>query len=397
VTVEKLVYGGDGLARVSEPGQQSLVVLIPFVLPGERVRVEREHEKPGLVRARTVEVLEPAPDRVPPPCPYFGRCGGCHYQHISYPAQLASKRAVLEEVLRRQAKIEPPSEIPIIAAEPWAYRNRVQLHLEGSGLGYRHAHSHKLCAITHCPIASPRLNETIATLNRMVHDRRWPRFLRSLEIFTDEQHTQINVLDSARPVARRFFEWCAERIPSVVPAEIDYQGRFRVSRHSFFQVNRFLIDPLVECAIGSANGETAIDLYSGVGPFASALAQSFQRVIAVESGAEAVRDLRFNLERQGGAAAICPTQASAESYLESLEAAPDFLLLDPPRAGLGKTVVRRLLELRPRAVTIVSCDPATLARDLPPLFGGGYRMEQMTLVDLFPQTYHFETVVRLIW
>ncbi len=397
MTVEKLVYGGDGLARVAEPGKQSLVVLTPFVLPGERVRVEPEHEKPGLMRARAVEVLEPAPDRVPPPCPYFGSCGGCQYQHISYPAQLASKRAILEEMLRRQAKIEPPADIPIIAAEPWAYRNRVQLHLEGSSLGYRQAHSHKLCPITNCPIASPKLNEAIATLNQMVHDRRWPRFLRSLEIFTDEQRTQINVLDSAQPVARRFFEWCAERIPSLVPAELDYNGRFRVSRHSFFQVNRFLIDPLAECAIAGATGETAIDLYSGVGLFAMAMAHSFERVIAVESGADAVRDLRFNLERQGSATAFCPAHASAESYLASLETAPDFLLLDPPRAGLGKTVVQRLLELRARAITIVSCDPATLSRDLPTLLHGGYRLQQMTLVDLFPQTYHFETVVRLIW
>ena len=340
-------------------------------------------------------MLDPSADRVAPRCPYFGRCGGCHYQHASYEAQLAAKRAILEEELRRLGKIEPPAGIPVLAAEPWGYRNRVQLQIEGQSLGYREARSHKLCPITQCPIASPKLNETIAALNEMLRDRRWPRFLRSLEIFTDEQQVQLNVTDAAQPVARRFFDWCAERIPGLAAGALDYSGRFRVSRNSFFQVNRFLIDALVENAIAGAQGETAVDLYSGVGLFAMALARSFQRVVAVESGSAAVNDLRFNAERGALASACQPEHATAEAYLESLETAPDFMLLDPPRAGLGKTVVRRLLELKPSRVTIVSCDPATLARDLPHLLAGGYRIEQMTLVDLFPQTYHLETVVRL--
>jgi 23S rRNA (uracil1939-C5)-methyltransferase len=387
------VYGGDGLARVAEDGKPSRVVLTPYVLPGERVRVEQEQEKPGLVRARTLEVLDPAPARVPPPCPYFGRCGGCHYQHASYEAQLAQKRAILEEELRRLGKIEPPAEIAVIAGGPWAYRNRVQLHLEGQNLGYREARSHRLCAITHCPIASPKINETITALLGMVRDRRWPRFVYSLEIFTDERQVQLNVLDSAQPVARRFFDWCAERIPGFVAGDLHYEGRFHVSRNSFFQVNRFLLDRLVEAAATGAQGETAVDLYSGVGLFALVLAISFGQVVAVETSSSAVRDLERNA---AGLETVRAVQATAEAYLEALEMAPDFVLLDPPRTGLGKTVVRRLLDLHPRAVTIVSCDPSTLARDLPALLGGGYRIDQMTMIDLFPQTYHFETVVRLI-
>ena len=383
------MYGGDGLSRVD-----GRVVLMPQVLPGERVRVETREEKPRLIRARTVEVLEAAPERVEPPCPYFGRCGGCHYQHAAYQAQLRAKRSILEEELRRLGKIEPPSEIAVIAGEAWGYRNRVQLHVEDQRLGYREARSNRLCAITHCPISSPKLNEVITALNEMVHDRRWPRFLHGLEIFTDERQVQLNVTDTAQPVAQRFFDWCAEKIPGLVAGALDYENRFRVSRNSFFQVNRFLLEELVRTATMGAEGNIALDLYAGVGLFALELATRFQTVIAVESGSGAVRDLEFNAER-AGRANIHAEHNTTESYLESLAEAPDFVLLDPPRSGLGKAVVHRLISLRPRAISIVACDPATLARDLPALLAAGYQIDRMTLADLFPQTYHLETVVRL--
>src|SRR5215472_1187532 len=156
VTVEKLVYGGEGLGRL-----EGRVVLAPFVLPGERIRAQAEREKPGLVRARALEVLQPAPERVAAPCPYFGRCGGCHYQHAPYELQLAAKREILREELRRVGKIDPPDDIEVVAGEPWGYRNRVQLHIENGRLGYWQPRSHSLCAIDRCPISSPKLNETI--------------------------------------------------------------------------------------------------------------------------------------------------------------------------------------------------------------------------------------------
>lgn len=389
VTVEKLVYGGAGLGRLD-----GRVILTPFVLPGERIRAEAEQEKPGLVRARMVEVLEPAAERVAAGCPYFGRCGGCAYQHAPYELQISAKRAILGEELRRVGKLDPPQEIEAVAGEPWGYRNRVRLHIEGGRLGYREARTHKLCAIERCPIASPKLNETIAVLREMLGDGRWPRFVREIELFTDEGQVQLNVAESDQPVARRFFDWCAERIPGLVPGALDYQGRFRVSGNSFFQVNRFLLEPLVEAAVGAAAGDNALELYAGVGLFSLALGVRFRQVTAVESGSAAVRDLQFNLER-AGCAQVKAEKNTAEAYLERLEAAPDFVLADPPRAGLGKRVVKRLAELRSRSVAIVSCDPATLARDLAALVAAGYHIEKMTLVDLFPQTYHLETVVRL--
>jgi 23S rRNA (uracil1939-C5)-methyltransferase len=331
---------------------------------------------------------------VAPPCPHFGRCGGCHYQHAPYEFQLAAKRSILAEELRRLGKIEPPEEIAVVAAEPFGYRNRVQLHVERGRIGYWEARSHKLCGIGECPIASPKLNQAIAALAGMLRDPRWPRFLRSLELFTDERTLQLNALETEAPLARRFFDWCGETIPGLVQGALDYEGRFRVSAHSFFQVNRFLVDALAEAAVDGAEGETAADLYAGVGLFSLALARRFGEVQAVESGLGAVRDLQFNAER-ASFPNLHAEQSSAEEYLTKLDRAPDFLLLDPPRAGLGKIVVRRLSELKPPRITIVSCDPATLARDLAALLAAGYRLEKLTLVDLFPQTFHLETVARL--
>jgi len=392
MTVEKLVYGGEGLGRL-----EGRAVLAPFVLPGERVRVRVVAEKPGLLRASLIEVLTASPERAAPPCPHFGRCGGCHYQHAPYDLQLALKRAILEDQLRRIGKIEPPSEIAVVAGEPWNYRNRVQLHIAGTQLGYREAQSHKLCPIEQCPIGSPTINGAIAILREMLREPRWPRSLRALELFTNETEIQLNVLEAERPVARRFFEWCAWRIPGFAPGPLDYAAggyAWRVSSGSFFQVNRFLIDSLVDTALGGAEGETALDLYAGVGLFSLPLARRFASVTAVESGARAVRDLRFNAERAG--ISLAAEQGSAEGLLETVQSAPDFVLLDPPRAGFGKRMVERLAQLRVPRLAIVSCDPATLARDLTGLLSTGYQIQRMTLVDLFPQTYHIETVVQLL-
>jgi 23S rRNA (uracil1939-C5)-methyltransferase len=391
ITVEKLVYGGEGLGRL-----EGRAVLAPFVLPGERALVRGVSEKPGLLRARLLQVIDTAPERVAPPCPYFTLCGGCHYQHAACQAQLALKRAILEDQLRRIGKIAPPTEIGVLASEPLFYRNRVQLHIANGALGYREAQSRKLCPIENCPVASPAINAAIAILREMLRDSRWPRFVRVIELFTNETEMQLNVLETEHPVARRFFDWCAERIPGLVSGALDYPaaGRiWRVSYGSFFQVNRFLIDRLVETALVGAAGQHALDLYAGVGLFSLPLAQRFDSVTAVESGAHASADLRYNAERAGLHLRV--EQTDAEAWLEQLVTAPDFVLLDPPRAGVGQRMVARLSQLRPPCLVIVSCDPATLARDLAGLTAAGYRIDSLILVDLFPQTYHLETVVRL--
>jgi 23S rRNA (uracil1939-C5)-methyltransferase len=355
VRIDKWVYGGAGLARTD-----GRVTLTPFVLPGERARVKL-HDG---VRADLIEVLEPSAERVAPPCPLFGRCGGCHYQHAPYEYQVARKVEILHEQLRRVGKIEYDGEIATVTGEPLGYRNRIQLHVENGQIGYIAARSHDLVPLTgDCPIASPRLNQALAVVRERIHDPRWPKFAKSIELFSNEREVQINVLDTEKPVAKRFFEWMESVAAIEYPTSL---GMFRVSPRSFFQVNRFLIERLVEVAIGDATGDSALDLYAGAGLFAIPLARRFGEVTAVEAGSAAVRDL---------------------------ESAPELVLADPPRAGLGKTVTAQLTRLAPQRIVIVSCDPATLARDLAAL--SNYRIEKMTLVDLFPQTYHLETVVSL--
>jgi 23S rRNA (uracil1939-C5)-methyltransferase len=338
------------------------------------VRVETERAKNDLWRGRLIEVLEPSPSRITPGCPYFQRCGGCQYQHIDYPFQLEQKREILREALQRVGRIEFPGEIGVISGEPWQYRNRVQLHIEGGAVGYFAQGSRDLCAIDHCPIASPKRNETIGQIKAQ-------RAATAVELFTNETDVQVNVLDRVpRP------ELTALAALGVT-TPIEYGG-FQVSRNSFFQVNRFLIDQLVECAIGNSQGQWAVDLYAGVGLFSAKLAERFTKVTAVESGGSAFRDLTHNFPQ-------APVNANVEDYLAALQEAPDFILADPPRAGLGKLTVKELARLRPPRLTIVSCDPATLARDLQGLLAGNYRIDKITLVDLFPQTFHLETVVEL--
>ncbi len=388
IEVEKLIYGGGGLARVD--GE---VMVTPFVAPGETAEIEREPKRSGITRGRLVEVLNPSPDRVIPDCPFFGRCGGCHYQHLSYPAQVAAKRAILVETMARTAKIEVLPPIEIITGEPYAYRNRIQLHFEQGRLGYRESRSHKLVPIDRCPISSPRLNACIQALNGMMRARRWPSFLRVAELFTNETDVQFHVLETERPIAQKFFDWLREEIPGLVAGALEYAG-YRVSYGSFFQVNRFLVEELARTVAGEARGESALDLYAGVGLFSLPLAARFGKVTAVESGTGATRDLGFNAKRAGAAIEI--VEQNVDLFLSQLHDTPDLVVADPPRTGLGKTVVRRLIELKPREIVVVACDPSTLARDGQMLLAAGYQMEQLTLVDLFPQTFHIETVARFV-
>lgn len=395
VEIEKLVYGGDGLARLN--GQ---VLLVPFVLPGERVAVSVRRVNAGLLRGTLREVIKAAPQRTTPRCEYFADCGGCHYQHSQYSLQLEQKRRVLCETLQRLGGIAYEYGIAVLSAGPWYYRNRIQLHFSDRKMGFHRsgkggAGAHEVCSINHCEISSPALNAAIPKLQAALRQPQWPQFLRSLELFTNESQMQLTVVETMRPIARRFFEWCATFLDSLVEGPIEYPAAehvFRISRGSFFQVNRFLVDALVAEVLQGRAGNYAIDLYAGVGLFSLPLAERFARVDAVESGGPAFRDLESNASRSG--LAIRPVRGSAEEFLRTSTEPPDLVIADPPRAGLGVQTTAELLRLRPPQIVIVSCDPATLARDLRTILEA-YTISRLTLVDLFPQTYHLETVAHL--
>ncbi len=392
--VEKLIFGGSGLIR-----HEGKTILVPEVAPGEVVSFSLHKDHKQWAEGALHAVKEESPERRDAFCPVFSKCGGCQYQHLDYAFQLHQKREILLETLERVGKLTGLPEIDTLSAEPRGYRNRVQVHLDGARIGYRFQASRRLVPIEECPIASPALNAAIQALHDMAREPRFPRFVESIELFTNEEETLLSVVATRggdRRVARWFIEWCAERIPGAGQSVLVYPAagcKFQVGHRSFFQTNRFLIDDLVKRVLQTAKDGDVLDLYSGVGLFAIPHARKGGRVVAVESSGSAVRDLEVNAANHK--VRLESVKASVDSYLSGLSRIQPHVVADPPRAGLGKSVVRDLLRLRPERLTLVSCDPATLARDLSALREGGYTVQAMTLVDLFPQTAHLETVCDL--
>lgn len=421
--MEKPVYGGECLARIPEGESAGKAVFVPFALPGELVEATVRARRPGYIRAELGLLLESADFRTAPGCPYYSRCGGCHYQHATYPAQLAMKQAILLETLAR-ASVELSIEPQLVSAEPWGYRNRIRLHISQDRLAYRAEGSHQAVAVDHCPIAAPLLQQAIALSTGVLQeaaDLREP--LTGIEFFCDAEATALLVTlfvqetRSAKSLTGRFAEALharlpelrgvrclqpSRRVPEVVAplaswreTSLDYlvhQRSYRVTAGAFFQVNRFLVPSMVEMVCNGRSGALAWDLYAGVGLFAKALAAQFDRVIAVESSPLSKPDLRHNLQGCSGEAVAM----DAEVFLSRQKGPkPDLAVVDPPRAGLGKDACRLLAAAQPKQIVYVSCDPSTLARDLRTLQPFGYRPVALTLIDLFPQTFHLETVATL--
>ena len=414
VQIEKPVYGGNFLAR-----DEGKAVFVPLVLPGEQARLRVVEEKKGYATAEADELVNSSPDRVAPKCPHFGPCGGCQYQHAGYPAQLDIKTAVLRETLQR-AGVALPEAMDVLAGEPWAYRNRIRLAFDAQGNpGYRGRRSHAVVPIAECPIAAPLLVRAALAAAEVL--RSFAPSLRASEIalFSNAEETALLATVFAAHAAKvRFDEFALElreRVPELSGAELvigpDQPSRtiaqwgktslfyraagadYRVDHGAFFQVNRWLLDRLVDRVTSGAKGALAWDLFAGVGLFARKLAQSFAKVVAVESSPAATDALAANLQGTTGEAVHASALAVLREHRRS--AKPDLIVVDPPRTGLGADITARLAEIKPPALTYVSCDPATLARDLHALLAADYQFESVTLADLFPQTFHLETVVRM--
>ena len=429
LTIEKLVYGGDGLARLpADEHGSGKAVFVPFVLENEKIEATLVEQKRGFARGHAESILQPSPQRADPFCPYFQRCGGCHYQHTSYEHQLQIKAAILRENLRRIAKLELQTEISIHPSPPWNYRNRTRLKVRSTpefALGYYRFGSHQLLPVEQCPVSSPLINHAIASFWQMGRTGAVPAEINELEFFANADDSQLLVEAHCGPRAAStpLREWAdaargslaeiagvvvfkasapnprgnaeAKQIAQSGTRDLVYKANdasYRVGAGAFFQINRHLVSDLIKLVTQGSTGAMALDLYAGVGLFSGVLARGFPQVIAVESSQTSHADLLYNSPPN-----VKAVRATTADFLRGTGRTlrPDVVVVDPPRSGLGEAVVGSLAELGAQRVTYISCDPATVSRDLAGLLGHGYRIEQVHLVDLFPQTYHIESVFQL--
>lgn len=407
--IEKAIYGGDGLARI--PAGKT--VFVPGTLPGELVEATIATDRRSFATGKLDSVLEPSGERVAPGCEYYPRCGGCQYQHTNPAFQLQMKLDILKETLER-AHVAIQSEIASLAGPAWGYRNRIRLQAKGSTLGYRQRQSHKLLPVTHCPIAAPVLEQAIAGVERVAGledlceevefftngeqdqllislwpgPRQKPRE-QALEVFAERVRVELPALTGVGLFTQQNMKYWGERSLTYTVCGIPYQ----VSLGSFFQVNRFLLPELLQLVVKNRVGRTAWDLYAGAGLFARAL--DFDFVTAVESEGFSSDDLKKNLESRPHRVVRSNTLDFLRSQ-SSAQARPDLIVVDPPRAGLGKEICGHLSRIAAPNIIYVSCDPATLARDLQTLLESGYFLQTIQLVDMFPQTFHLETVTVLV-
>ena len=378
VEVERILPGGMGLAHAG-----GKTVFVSLAAPGDRVRVRIDRKQGELLFASIVEILTPSPVRTEPPCPYFGRCGGCDFQQLTYEAQLEAKAGIIRDCLHRIARLEDVPEI-VVTASPnnWRYRMRAtwQIDRELRAIGYYERGSRRVCDVADCAVLQPELQETLERV-RATEWQQFPRDLKHLDAVAGE-----NGVSLSPP----FAEFETNELSLTVRGEV-----YRYNADAFFQINPSLLGQLVEYAIGDASGGVVVDLYCGVGLFTLPLARRFQKVIGVEANTTAARFARRNLQLAGLTNANVITATVTDWFRSSAVGPVDFVLLDPPRAGAESAVIKGILDLQPRAISYVSCDPATLARDLRKLIDGGYVIESIAGFDLFPQTHHVETVVRL--
>ena len=428
--IEKAVYGGAGLAHQTEGEDAGKAVFVPFTLPGELVEARLLEQKNSFGEASLLQVLTASGDRVPPRCAHFGQCGGCHYQHATYPAQVQMKAAILQETLERAGLAALP-EIQTHTGEPWAYRNRTRLRiaeLEATlRVGYNKRGSNEFLTIHECPISAPLVwRAAEALLQVAAENSPAARLLRGaveVEFFTtgDEKHLQMTLFArKAQPGFGALCERMQELVPELAGADVSLVPssepqrrarrprtletwgadgmtyvvageRYWISRGGFFQVNRVLVDELVRIVTAGRRGTIAWDLYAGVGLFSRALAKAFQQVVAVEAAAD---DLSKSFKGPGKRAVETTTVEYLRSAVVQRER-PELIVMDPPRAGVGAEACALLERISSPEIVYVSCDPVTLARDLKLLTATGYNIVEIHMVDMFPQTFHLETVMIL--
>ncbi|HEY5074596.1 MAG TPA: class I SAM-dependent RNA methyltransferase [Pyrinomonadaceae bacterium] len=408
VTIERILPGGLGLAHA-----EGKTVMVALAAPGDRLRVQIDRVKGNVSFASIEEILTPSPLRVEPPCPYFGRCGGCDFQQMHYQAQLEAKAEIIKDCLRRLARIENIPDFQITAApNPWHYRSRAQWQYDAvrQKLGYFESGSRSVCDVANCAVLAPQLESTLENLRVRMQEGLFPDSARDFRAVVGDE--AVSIAPSIRsPTVREGSDSIkdSEEIRDIT--RTIHGETYRLNAESFFQANDGLLPQLIDTAIGEASGETALDLYCGVGLFTLPLARRFKHVVGVESVPTAASFARENLANArltNAEVAIRDVgvwlddvkrhdlSRLSEESAAALQGQMDFVLLDPPRTGAESRVIAGVLGLKPRRISYVSCDPATLARDLKKLLAGGYTLHSLAAFDMFPQTHHVETVVHLV-
>lgn len=380
VEIERILPGGHGLAHA-----EGLTIFVPLTAPGDTVRIELDRVKGKIGFGTLKEIIKASTVRVDPPCPYFGRCGGCDFQQLTYEAQLQAKVEIIRDCLHRIARIE---ELPAIAIEAsqkeWQYRSRTtwQVDRQNNSLGYFEGGSHRVCDVEYCAVLEPKLQGLLEELRQSLKD-------------VQPEVTQIEAVVGGEAVSvAPAIAGTETRAVGLAIADATYE----FNAESFFQINQSMLEPLVAQAlapVASSLGSLALDLYCGVGLFTVLLAKRFDQVIGIEANANAVQFAKRNLQQAGVNNARIATAKVGEWLLSNEARELDFLLLDPPRTGAEPTAIEGILKHNPTKICYVSCDPATLARDLKMLLSR-YSLESVTALDLFPQTHHVETVVQLV-
>ena len=380
VTIERILPGGVGLAHTE--GQ---TVFVSLAAKGDVVRISIDREQGKLLFASIDQVLEPSADRVEPPCPYFGRCGGCDFQQLNYEAQLNAKAEIIRDCLHRIAHLDIPNIVVVPAPVPWHYRARAtwQIDPEQKTIGYYERGSRRVCDVAECAVLVPALQNTLEEVRNTPTD-----------LFPDDlKHLDAVVGDNGVSLAPSFADFHTNELSLVVGEETyDY------SAAGFFQVNQEVLPCVIDFAVNDLVGETALDLYCGVGLFTLPLARRFRTVIGVESNSVATSFARRNLQQAELLNANIVTASVTDWFRSGGKEfdSVDLILLDPPRAGAESAVIKGVLDLKPSRICYVSCDPATLGRDLKKLIAGGFEVESISGFDMFPQTHHVETVVHLV-
>lgn len=402
LTLTGMAHGGAALGR--EMGGQSRgsrVIFVPYALPGEEVEVELVMVKERYAQARLQKVLRPSADRVSPPCPYFGVCSGCHFQHIAYPRQLALKEEVVRDQLGRIAGITSLPLLPIIPnPEPYGYASDLTLSpTTAGGMGLWAASERHVIPVDDCLLPRPPLRQLLQDVDMALPDLRRVTLrmgddgalLAALEV-EDVEPPEIGV-DFPVSVALVLPDGTAANLIGDNYVVQAVGGRdFRVSAGAFFYSSPPMTEKLVQTVLAFADlrgGEQVLELYSGVGTLTAFLAAAADEVTAIEANVDAVADMAVNLEDVDN---VSVYEGAAEAVLPLLTVRPDVVVVDPGGGGMPASVLQPLIQLNPNRLIYVSDDVATLARDARHLTRGGYRLAQIQPLDMEPQTFHILTV-----